>query len=146
MAKNNNNNNYFTQNIQKFGKDFLLYKNAKELEQESNKIFRELARGRVDLEKHGHYFLNQQFLESCIVNAYNKYTYHNISFTGINYFVINQPGAGQDMNIITVLEQHRRSAEAYCIILQTLNTIKSTYDYSYLYGLYDKLKNYRNYL
>lgn len=146
LKKNNNNNNYFSQNIQKFGKDFLNYKTPRDIEFESGKIFREISQGKIDIAKYGQYFLNQQFLESCIASANNKFMFHNISFTGLNFMIINDINAAQDMSVLAVTDQHRRSAEAYYIILQVLNTVKVTYDYSYLFGLYDQIRNYRNYL
>lgn len=141
---NNNNNNYFSQNIQKYGQDFLKYKNARDLEFDALKIFRELARERIDISKYGGYFLNSQFLNSCILAAERKYIHHNISWTGVNAFVLTNPQAQSDINVMSVLNEHKNSTEAYNIILNILNIIRATGDPNHLYSLVNQLKRFRN--
>lgn len=144
MKKNNNNNNYFSQNIQKFGEDFLVLKNARQLEFDAIKVFREMSQNKINIDKYGHYFLEQQFLDSLIKAANTKYIYHNISYTAISMVTSQDPRFAQDQNVLIVLDQHKRSFYAYQLILTVLNNVRATYDYSYIYALSDQLRQYRN--
>lgn len=146
--KGNNNkqqNNYFTQGIRERGEDFIQYKSPRDLQNDALRIFREIARGQIDLERHGNYFLAPQFLESCLQAAWNKYSFHSISATGVDMLITNYMNSGMmpDDNVIGVKEQHKRTAEAYCIIYQTLCTLRTSGDLSNLFVLVSKLQNYK---
>lgn len=142
---NNNNNNYFAKNIREKGPDFIHYKNARELTNDAPKIFREIARGQIDLMKYGEYFLDPQFLECCLQAAYNKYSFHSISQSGVDMLItanMNQ-GIMIDNTMVAVKESHKRTAEAYCIIWNTLNGLKLNQDLSNLFVLASQLQNYK---
>lgn len=153
MAQKNNNqkkkqNDYFSQSIQQYGENFLQYKNARDLEMDSIKVFRGLARGNINIDRYGCYFLEPQFLNACIQAAYSKLVYFNISFSGVNYYkdAIFASGNTPDPNIIMVLDHHKKCSEAYKIILDNLNNIRSTGDINYLVCLANSLSDYRNYV
>lgn len=141
-------NNYFTQNIQQYGENFLQLKNARELEMDAIKVFRNLARENVDLNSHGHYFLNQDFLNACLTAAYSKWTYFTISFNGVNCLVdsILKQGQTPDPNILTILDHHRKSAEAYNIIYNGLINIQNSNSVSYLVVLVNSVSPFRAYV
>ena len=52
MAKENN---FFTQNIDRYGENFLDYINARGIQNASINIFRGIAKGKINLDKYGHY-------------------------------------------------------------------------------------------
>lgn len=142
---NKNQNNYFIQNIREKGKDFIHYKNPRELQNDALKIFRELARGQINIEDHGMYFLDPQFLASCVYAAESKYQYHAISQTGVDMYItqIMNSGSMPDSIVVGVKEDHKRKAEAYGLIYQSLCSISYTYDINSLYVLVSKLQNYK---
>lgn len=142
---NNNNNNYFAKNIREKGKDFLCCKNARELANDSRKVFREIAKGQIDLAQYGEYFLDQQFLECCIQTAYNEFAKSSISMQGVELLITQAFNNGQpvDQMTIAVKEDHKRRAEAYCIIYQVLTSIRMTGDVNNLFVLPSKLRDYR---
>lgn len=142
---NNNNNSYFARNIREKGVDFLNYISPRELTNDALKVFREIARGQVDLHQYGEYFLNPQFLECCLQAAYNKYSFSSISHTGVDMLITDTMNRGMmpDNLMISVKESHKRTAEAYSIIWQTLNSIAMSGDLSNLYVLVNKLQNYK---
>lgn len=153
MAQKNNNqkkrqNDYFSQNIQQYGENFLQYKNARELEIDSIKVFRGLARGSINIDRYGCYFLDPQFLNACIQAAYSKLVYYTVSFNGVNLLKdsIFASGNTPDPNIIMVLDNHKKCSEAYNIILSNLYNIKNTGDVNYLVCLANSLSDYRNYV
>ncbi len=144
-GNNKNQNNYFTQNIRERGEDFIYYKNSRDLQNDALKIFRELARGQIDISKYGKYFLDPQFLASCVQAAQNKYSYHAISQTGVDMYIsqIMNTGSMPDSITIGVKEDHKRKAEAYGLIYESLCNISYTYDINNLYVLVSKLQNYK---
>ena len=133
--------NYFQQNIQKFGENFLGQKNSNDMQLDAIRVFRDIARGNIDVEEEGKYFLHPQFLESCIVAAFSKLSLHSINFNGVNLLV--SQGAN-DETTMSILEYDRRCAEAYTIIYNQLNNIRNTGDVNYLTVMVNNLKNYRN--
>lgn len=146
--KKKNINNVFTQGIQQGGPNFLDEKNSRELEMDAIRVFRSLARGQVDITAHGHYFLHEAFLNSCISAANSKLIFHNISFTGVQSLMNDIRNQGQipDSNIIVVLDHHKKCAEAYNIIYSNLNHIVATRNINYLVCMADMLESYRNYV
>lgn len=153
MAVKNNNqkkkgNDYFTQSIQQYGENFLQYKNARDLEMDAIKVFRGLARGNINIDRYGCYFLEPQFLNACVQAAYSKWTYFKISYEGVNLLKDNIFASGMtpDPNIIMILDHHKKSAEAYNIILAGLNNIRSTGDINYIFCLANNLSDFKNYV
>lgn len=133
--------NYFQQNIQRLGENFLNTKNANELEVDSIRIFRDIARGNIDVERDGKYFLNTQFLECCITGASLKLNMHTINHNGVTLLVAN---GNNDPMTLAVLNNNKRCMEAYTIIYTNLNNIKITQDPNYLSVMANNLRNYRN--
>ena len=121
---------YFDTQIQRspLREDFLNEKNARDLQMDAVRIFRDIARGNLKIEEHAHYFENNQLLESCLVTANSKYNLHHVSFLGVQALIDNmmknnqQPG----QNIISVHEYHKRCSEGYNIIIQNLIAMKNT--------------------
>lgn len=151
MAKPHNNNkkrpNYFSQNIERYkDRDFLKYKTPRDFENESIQIFRQLAQGRINVEEHGIYFLEPQFIESLMGSAMTKYNFHRISFDGVTMLVqsFNVYGNQAPQDVMIVLESHRRTCEAYSLIYNGLNAIKMTGDPTNLYQLVNSLSGFRN--
>lgn len=149
MKPNNNNNrkrnSYFSTNIQQKGENFLEQKNAQQLQNDAIRIFRDLARGNVDLEKYGEYFLDPMMIDACIIAATNKVMYHTISYNGVNYMInyLNSMMQAVDPNIIMVSEDHRKSMEVYTIILQNMQCIAQTKDLNYLPALINNISRFR---
>lgn len=150
--KNNNNkkkgNDYFSQAIQQYGENFLAYKTARDLEMDAVKIFRGLARGNINIDRYGCYFLDQQLMHACIQTAYSKLTLFGISYDGVNMLKDSIFASGQtpDTNIITILDYHKKCAEAYRIIYNGLINVSNTGDINYLICMANSLADYRNYV
>lgn len=143
--KNNNQNNYFVQNIKERGEDFIHFKSPRDLQNDALKIFRELARGQIDINKYGKYFLDPQFLNCCMQSAWNKYSYHSISQTGVDLYITQLMNQGMmpDNTVISVKEDHKRKAEAYALIYNSLCAIGQTGDTSTLFVLVSQIQNYK---
>jgi hypothetical protein len=134
---------YFKQNIQRNGENFLDRMNADVMQRESIRAIRDLARGNVNIENEGHFFLNRQFLENCLIAINSKYTLHCINFNAVNALVVADPSKLNDVNTQMVLNYDQRSMIAYGIVLEGLNAIQATGDLNYLYTTVNKLKDYK---
>lgn len=137
----NNRPNYFKQNIQKFGENFLARKNVNELQMDAIRIFRDIARGNIDIQNEGKYFLDPQFMESCIWSASMKLNLFTTNYRGV--LMLYNSGVNDD-NTMAVLDYNKKCMEAYTIIITHLNNIKITADVNYLSAMINNLRNYRN--
>ena len=140
---NKNNNNYFSQNIKEFGEDFLKYKNPRTIEIEAGRVFRDLAKNNVDINKYGKYFLDKDFIRLLIKEANKKYTYYNICCAGISTLTQVDMNASKDNDVLGTLESVNRSRQAYILLLNCFNTILNSGDFSHLYNLVTNLNQFR---
>lgn len=110
MAKGNRNNNkqnnrnYFAQQIQKNGENFLNQKTPRDLANDAERIFRDFVRGSVDLERYKDYILNPSLLETLIQKAGERYNYWwAIKISVDNYIMVinaqKQSGASIDASV-----------------------------------------------
>ena len=133
-------NNFFTQNIEKYGDNFLDYINARTIQMQSINIFRNIAKGRVNLDKYGHYFTFSQFLEPCIESARSKYEVCAITLNAMQCYIYS--GASSPA-IASTFDYHKKNYEAYSIILQQLNNIKMDNDVTHIYTMANALSSYK---
>lgn len=145
---NANGKDFFSQSKKQYGDDFLRYMNARDLQFKAPLIFRQMAKGQINVVENGHYFLDPTFLEACIIAANSKCTFHSISRDGVDLLIrtvmANNAQITNEMN--AVLDFHVRAAEAYSEILNALNNINNTMNTDCLLPLVNKLSNYRNYI
>lgn len=134
---NNNNKNYFTDNISRFGEDFLKQKNPKNLDMDAIRVFRDLAKGKIEIEKYGKYFLDDTFIDALIKKADENFALYDISYKGVSLI------PNKDSYVQSVLTKHGRSSQAYKIILKYLYDVKELKNYKYLYGLVSNINQFR---
>lgn len=143
---NNNNQSYFDQEIRKGGENFLSRKNSSQLMTESIRALRDLAKGKVNIEKHGHYFLDPTFANSLMTACNIKLSYSSISASGVKQLIdnLNPITASQtDPMIFTVLDSHIRKQKAYEIVLYNLQLLYNTRNLCYLQSLVSQISGYK---
>mgnify|MGYP004470986765 CR=1 FL=1 len=142
---NRKQDNYFTRSIQKKGLNFMSLKSSSEFEVDAIRVFRDLARGNINIDEYGEYFLNEIFLDSCIKTAYSNLTKNELSFKGMQllYKESYEKFNYVDVNIPTLMEYYRKMSEIYRIIYSYLNLVKETKETIYLVVLSDALYEYR---
>lgn len=138
--KNKKRENYFQQNINRLGPNFMDSIPLDRMKLDAVKVFRELARGNIDVEVHGKYFLNDKFLEACISTAETKYNFHVISAMGVNELLKKNT---QAPNIYAVYDFHNNAANAYYIIMYKLSEFRNIKDTRILSELVLNLAKYR---
>ena len=144
MAKNNkgnNNNNYFAQNIQRFGENFINQKSPRDIQFDSIRLFRDIAKQNIDFNKYGEYFLNDMFMNNIMVGANSKYQLFKTNYDGVLLLSQQQPN---DSIIMSVLENNRRCRDAYANIINALNMFRATQNINVLFQLSSILRDYRN--
>lgn len=148
QSRNNNQkqNNFFTQSIKDKGENFLDFMTAKDLQFSALKIFRELARGRIDVKEYGDFFLEPPLLEALFIEGEKKYKFYSITYNSVLYSMNVVVAAGQcpDQDVVAVSEDLKRSLDAYGIIMNTLIALKTNGNASILYGAINALRYYKN--
>ena len=132
--------NYFQQNINRYGSNFLDIIPLDRIKLDTVRVFRELARGSIDIDEYGKYFTNTRFLEACIETAATKYNLHYISAMGVERLIAENV---QGYNIGVVYEYHCNAANAYRLINLKLSELRTYNDTSVLTDLVANLGRYR---
>jgi hypothetical protein len=83
-----NNKNYFDTNIQRDGIDFLDLKRVQEIQKDSKRIFKDMAYGNINYEKHGIYFTDPRFLEQLIIASSIEMEKHLIKYNALSDYYI----------------------------------------------------------
>lgn len=122
MAKKRNNNNYFTREINNNGVLFLDKKNAKDLQLDAVKIFRDISRGRIDIREYSTYLIDLRLVEAAIIVAKSKYMLHNISALGVDR--LRSTMTTPDTDIEVVYNFHYQASKAYYIILNSFMAVR----------------------
>lgn len=124
-------NSYFTQQYEAFGENFINFKNAQEIRKDSFKIFKALADGAIDLEKHAKCFSDPIFVGVLRDVANEKMVYHYATQLGLEQYINSRTmyGLHVDGFIYENYAEHQRSAEAYTLLFQAFTNIQITHDY-----------------
>lgn len=148
MAQNINkkvSNNFFARMKNKHGDNFLDYIKSDELARGTKHVFRELARGQIDLNVYGKYFLDKRVLQSCIDVAFSEYDRAYYQTMGLDmldkYYESN--GITKDPNFITILMYNRMSLQAYKVIYDGFKQFEVNKNINYLVGIANNLQQYR---
>lgn len=122
---------YFTQQYEAFGENFSNFKNAQDIKRESFRIFRSLADGAIDLDKHTKCFEDPIFVSVLRDVAYEKMVYHYTTQMGLEQYINSRVMNNQfvDGFIYENYGQHQRSAECYTLLFQAFSNIQITHDY-----------------
>ena len=142
MANNNKKKrtNYFQQNIDRAGPNFMEGYPLDRMRMDAVKVFRELARGNIDIDIYGKYFYNDNFIEACITTAEIKYNFHLVSAMGVERLIRDNV---QGKNIFDVYEFHNNACNAYYIIMSSFVEFKRTRDINVINTLVLNLTKYR---
>ena len=135
--------NWFEQQVERFGSDFIHSIRADEAQKGAVKVFGDLARGNVNISTEGGYFLDPQFLENCIIAANSKQVFYKYLYEGLNASVRENPNTANDQSFQAVYRNISNSLSAFSYIYQALHGIKETGNLQYLYTLVSQLAPYK---
>lgn len=115
--------NYFQNNMNMFGEEFLRRKTPLDIQKDAKKIFSDLAYGNIDIQRDAKFFTDVNFLINLRIVAYDNYKYHAFTLNGMKQ-IINQSQVNQiEEYFVRVCEIHERCASAYSIIIHYLDNI-----------------------
>lgn len=137
---------YFTQQYDSFGENFSNFKNAQDIRRDSYRIFKALADGAIDIEKHTKCFEDPTFVGVLQIVSYEKMVYHYATQLGLEMYINSRVSNNLPVEpfIYENYGQHQRSAECYTLLYQTFSNIQITHDYvTYLSRLMPLLNKYK---
>lgn len=143
--KGKNQNNYFTQQIKQNGENFINLKDARQLKQDSLRIFRDIAKGKIDPEKEGQLLLNPELIEAAILASEEKYLFHQVSRDGVSLLIFTNNNNVSD-EVRAVHDFHSKATEGYKLILDCFYNLKYTGNVNHLYAATNLLRKFRNYI
>lgn len=115
--------NYFQNNMNMFGQDFLRRKTPLDIQRDAKKIFSDLAYGNIDIQRDAVFFTNVDFLINLRTVAFDNYKYHAFTANGMKQ-IINQSQTNQiEEYFVKVSETHDRCATAYSIIVHFIDNM-----------------------
>lgn len=123
-------NSWFTQQYDAYGENFSNFKNSQDIRRESFRIFKSLADGAIDLDKHIKCFDDPIFVDVLKTVAYENMQYHYVTQMGLDQYINNAAvnNIYVDGMIYENYSKHQRSAEAYCLLFQAFSNIQVTHD------------------
>lgn len=134
--------NYFTNNIEKSGEDFLKDKDPFRIRADFKIIFRDLANGRIDLRNYAKYFEDDNFVYNLILEAYSLYYEYYMSSMGMMYYF--NANNISDQSAMAVLNKHQQKCSAYKLIHDSLSTYYQNKTIEILLPLAGQLRSYKN--
>lgn len=146
MAKKKH--NYFTQNISRHGENFLNGKNSRDLQFDTPRILRDIAKGSIDVREYYDYFCNRQLINSIIITCQDKIAFHSSSQLACEFFINNAGYANMYIpeNMYMVLDTHKNTALLYNIALQAFSIFSQTLNADVLLPMAGELRNYRQFI
>lgn len=123
-------NSWFSQQYDAYGENFSNFKNSQDMRKESFRIFKSLADGAIDLDKHIKCFDDPIFVDTMKTIAYENMQYHYCTQMGLEQIINSSINNNQyvDGMIYENYSKHQRSAEAYCLLFQAFSNIQVTHD------------------
>lgn len=123
-------NSYFTQQYEAFGENFSNFYTAQDIKRDSFKIFKALADGAIDLDKHIKCFDDPTFVGVLRNVAYEKMVYHYSTQMGLESYINSCMMNNTHIEgfIYDTYSQHQRSAECYSLLFQAFSNIQVTHD------------------
>ena len=136
-------NNYFKQNIDKLGLEFISLVTPDQIQSQAKRIVKELVKGDIELEKYGQYFLDMKFLDNLIIGISNELDEQSLYSEAVSFYRLYHPNTPN----ISIRENHLQVlCYIYGVILSKLNVVKNTQNIGYLSDTSALLYNYRNHL
>lgn len=117
---------YLDQLEQQYGPDFLRRLNPLFIKKNALRIFKDLANGNIDLQKHSAYFCEPAFTYNLAVSAQENETYYYWCYAGL----INNPMAMQNATAQKVIKEFQDNWAAYHVLTNGLNNILMAVQYN----------------
>ena len=143
MAKNNQQRNFITQQMQNYGDDWIVAIKPEEIQRQGKRIVKEMVQGKMNYEQVGKYFLDSKFMNNLIVSLQNELEVKGLYLNAVTFYKQYYPTVPN----ITYHENHLQAVYYICsTVLNKLIAVRDTQDIGYLTDISGLLFNYRNHL
>ena len=139
--------NYFSQNIQENGENFLDYKNAQDMLKDAARIIKDLANENIDINKYYYFFQEPKVIDACIQYVWTQL--QEFAFISMSIdFSINNRGKGviPDPISMSLQNKYRNKKDIFEHIYNSLSYYKACGDVNILYVLAKTMNNNRYYI
>ena len=140
--------NFFTQQIEQNGDDFLDKMRPYEISNSCDRIISELARGKCNLAQVGPYIANPQLLNPLIIHCGEQYNINEVIRSSLDF--TSRAATLQHKEIpplhVKLSEEHRCKSLLYAACLNKLQELKNNGNPEILASLVMEIRPYSNYL
>ena len=143
MAKNNQQRNFITQQMQNYGEDWIVGIKPEDIQRQGKRIVKEMVHGKMNYEQVGKFFLDSKFLNNLIVSLQNELEVNGLYLNAVSFYeqyYPTMPNIGYHKNHLNSL------CYVYNVIYQKLIQVRDTQDIGYLTDISGLLFNFRNHL
>lgn len=140
MGKSNNKNKRPERTPRYTGKNIDPMGDATRMGRFAISLFKDMCHGRFEFNKNIGVFQNPEFINSAIVAVNEKLRENSTYLVALNYTY----GASNDLIVAQLIERHTKAIEGWDFIRNTLYMILNTRDISLVYGLINRLPDYKN--
>lgn len=135
--------NYIEQMEKQYGEEWISALTPEQIQKNSRRIVKEIARGNINYETSGKYFSDLKFLENLIIAIDNELEINKLNYNACSFYFQyfpNTPNMGPHINHLSGV------IYVYSNILERLQMIKMYGNIGCMVDLPGILFNYRNYL
>lgn len=145
---------FFDSMMNQYGENWLVGLTVESIQKQADRIFKEMAKGQIDYEKFGQYFLDGKLLENLIIAAGNELEVNTLLCNSLSYYsyasqfdpTVMAATAGQTALIGSELSHLQAMCQIYGLIYNKLKTVKETGNIGFLVDIASMLCNVRNHL
>lgn len=105
----------------------------------AGRLFIDMARGNFRMDTDGIVFQNREFILAAINEAEVRIVEQQIYNTSLTYTY----GGSNDVNVLRLMEKHRRGLEVWMYVRETMIALLNTGDMGLIIGLMSRLPDYR---
>ena len=143
MAKNNQQRNFITQQMQNYGDEWIVAIKPEDIQRQGKRIVKEMVQGKMNYEQVGKFFLDSKFINNLIVSLQNELEVKGLYLNAVSFYKQYYPTIPN----ITYHENHLQAVCHICsTVLSKLYIVRDTQDIGYLTDIPGLLFNYRNHL
>lgn len=140
MAKNNS---YLDNMTKNYGDNWIVTVTPDNIQRSAKRVFKDMVRGSIDYQKLGKYFLDGKFIDNLIIACSNELEINTVYYNAMCFYIQYNPN-------IPNLNVHANHLGALCyiyqVILNKLNSVKSTGNIGFLADTSSLLYTYKNHL
>lgn len=141
MARNYT--SYIESMYNQYGENWVGAMRPEDIQRSSKRLIKEIARGQINYEKFGNYFLDAKFLDNVIIALKNELEVNTLYYNAVYYYRSAFPNVPN----ITTHENHLAClCYIYITILQRLQCVKETGNIGVMSDISALLFSYKNHL